>query len=469
MQTKAIRMILSVATASALFLTLSSSSRINAQTPARIDMEAVIKELSENTSVEYTFISADRLKQGTIVWQQPVPSGVRTMWALGRENLLVVSEKELPSPSPYVKPHEETLSIFDPNGTLLAEKAIGNYRVKDVYQSRDGSLVNIVAEDDRNVLNIITDHSGSSFLQIGYHSALMPSLDGEYFINMSGRGTGTKSTLVIDAGGRERRIPAARLINRDGSIREPGITGDFEEASKRVLWAFDNDELLFSGCESGDRDCSLTLYDAKENLALWTRAVIQPMSLEAVCGDTAASETYVLMNASANERGITSFVISRADGSITSETLGSIAYGSVGSQDGYFYSVFWEEPRFEQPSRHRFIVKHTPEFDIAAYGALLDYHGLHSMKLRGDYLYGIFENCRMNGRTLQRVTAIFDMGEGPAPSGTCGTSIKCVVPTLLEGAWHIANVTADKVELIGQLDPGDGQLAKILILRSWIE
>ncbi|MDD4858194.1 MAG: hypothetical protein PHD74_08850 [Candidatus Krumholzibacteria bacterium] len=469
MATRTIRAGLSCAAACALFSILFASSAMNAEGPARIDMLAVIRELSVGSIFRYSFISADRLRQGTIEWQRPIPAQVRDMWSLGTENLLVLSEAEFPGDSRYSKLFRDTISIFDPRGSILAQRPLGDYQLKDVRQSHNGSLVNVRAENDHDVLNIVTDFKGSSFLQIGYHAVLLPSWDGEYLIDMSARGSGKASRLVVDAGGRETEAAAARLINKDGSIREPGIASEFEEASKGVLWAFDNDELLFSGCERGDRDCALTLYDARAGRTIWTREITQPMSLEAVCHDSARTQDYVLMNATANERGVTSFVLARTEGSIISETFGSIVHGSIGSSDGYFYSVFSEEPRFEQRPKHWFVLKHTPEFAIESFGVLCDFHSLHSMRLRGDYLYGIFENCQIDGRNLRRVTAIFDMGKSSTPSGKRGHSMKCVVPVLLEGIWHIRDISASTVELIGQLDPEDGQLTKITIQRSWLD
>jgi hypothetical protein len=468
MKRETIRGVAAGIAACALVSVLAASSHMSDGAPAQVDIGTVIMELSASTSFKYSFISADRLRQGTVEWRQPIPAEVREMWSLGTENLLVLSEAEFPGASRYSKRFQDTISIFDPRGNLLAQRPLGDYQVKGVRQSKDGSLVNIRAENDHDVLNIITDLEGSSFLQIGYHASLLPSWDGEYLIDMSGRGPGRASRLVIDAGGREIEIAAARFINRDGSIREPGIASGFEEASKQVLWAFDNDELLFSGCERGDRDCALTLYDGKEGRAIWTRGVTQPMSLEAICTDSARTQDYILMNASANERGITSFVLARTDGSIVSETSGSIVMGGIGSSDGHFYSAFSERPPFEQRPRHRFVIKHTPEFAIESYGALCDFHNLNSMRLRGDYLYGIFENCPIDRRTIRRVTAIYNMGKSTVSSRRGSSSMKCVVPTLLEGIWHIKDISAGEVELIGQLDPGDGYLTKITIQKSWL-
>ena len=469
MKTKAIRMVLIIAAGSALFSILLTSSHMSANGPASIDMSAVIKGFSENASFEYSFISADQLKQGTVAWRQSLPSRVRDMWALGQENLLVVSEEDLPSPSPYAKPHKETLSIFDPNGNLLAQKPIGDYRVKDVYRSHEGSLVNIYTENDHDVLNIITDINGSSFLQIGYHSVLMPSWDGEYLINMSGRGTGNTSTLVIDAGGQERRVAAVQLMNKDGSTRQAGMATSLREESKRVLGVFPNGELLLSECDSAGLNCALTLCNAVDGRTAWRREVPPLTSLETVCNDTAHSRTYLLMIPAANERGVQNFVIAKEDGEVLSEVHGSGTWNSIGSNDGHFYSIFSEEPLPGQRPKYMFILKHTPEFNVESYGVLCEYHSLHSMRLCGDYLYGSFENCPTGDKTAPRVTAVFNMGTNSALPGSNGIPSKGVKPVVLEGNWYIRNITADGVELIGQLDPSDGYLTRITIQRSWLE
>ena len=469
MKTKAIRMVLIVAAASALFSILLTSSHMSANGPASIDMSAVIKELSKNASFEYSFISADQLKRGTVVWQQPVPSKVRGIWGLGPENLLVVCEKDLPSPSPYVKPHEETLLIFNPSGNLLVQEFIGEYSVRNVHQSHDGSLVNIEAERDHDIMNMVTDFNGSSFFRIGYHSVLLPSWNGEYLINMSSRGTGNTSTLVIDAGGREKRVPSVRLLNKDGSAREAGMASSLQEESKGVLGAFANGELLLSGCDSAGLDCALMLYRADEGRMIWTKGVPPLTSLEAVCDDTAHSRTYLLMNPAANERGVRSFIISNENGEVVSEAHGSGVWKSIGSNDGHFYSIFSEESPPEKRPKYKFILKHTPEFTIESYGVLCEYHSLHSMKLYADYLYGTFENCPIDGKIITLVTAIFNMGTNLAPIGSNGMPSKGVKPVLLEGIWQIRNITAGEVELIGQLDPGDSTLMKLTIQKSWLE
>lgn len=469
MKTKAIRMVLIIAAGSALFSILLTSSHMSANGPASIDMSAVIKELSKNASFEYSFISADQLKRGTIVWQQPVPSKVRGIWGLGPENLLVVCEKDLPSPSPYVKPHEETLLIFKSSGNLLVQEFIGEYSVRNVHQSHDGSLVSIETERDHDIINIVTDFNASGFLRIGYHSVLLPSWNGEYLINKSSRRTGNTSTLVIDAGGREKRVPSVRLLNKDGSAREAGMASSLQEESKGVLGAFANGELLLSGCDSAGLDCALTLYNADEGRMIWTRGVPPLTSIEAICNDSAHSRTYLLMNPAANEHGVQSFVIAKEDGEFSSEVQGSGVWNSIGSNDGHFYSIFSEEPPPEQRPKYKFILKHTPEFTIESYGVLCEYHSLHSMKLYADYLYGTFENCPIDGRTISLVTALFNMGANSAPIGSNGIPSKGVKPVVLEGNWYVRNITTNEVELIGQLDPSDGYLTRITIQRSWLE
>ena len=216
MKMKIIRIAVIGAIAASLISILVASSYFDAQSPVTVDMSSVIEKLSIDASFQCSFISVDRLKQCTIMWQQPIPGSARDIWSLGADNVLVLTRIELSDESQHARRYEETICIFDSRGNLLAQKPIGEYQVKDVYQSNDGSLVNILTENDHNIVNIVTDPIGSSFLQIGYHSVLMPSWDGDFLINISGRGTGKTSTLVIDAGGEERKVAAARLLNKDG-------------------------------------------------------------------------------------------------------------------------------------------------------------------------------------------------------------------------------------------------------------
>jgi hypothetical protein len=468
MKMKTIHIILIVAAVCTLLSVYLASSHVETQGPEEVDMAAVIKGLSANASFEYSFISAEQLKQVTAVWQQAVPSRVRDMWGLGPDNLLVVCEKDLSSPSPYVKPTEETISIFDPTGNIIAQNFLGEYKVRNVYQSHTGSLVNIETENDHNALNIVTDHNGSSFLQIEYRFALLPSWDGEYLIKTSPLGRGLKSVATIDAGGREREVAATRFMNKDGSSKTTNIAEDFHEEKKGVLWVFDNNDLLFVGRDSSETTSKLTLYDILEGRKVWELQVPPLTSVDAVCSEKDGQSMYLLLSPSSNERGVHNFVISRGNAELVSESFGNGAAYSIGSDDGYFYSVFSGESPPGQTTNSLFVLKHTPKLEIERYGVLCQSHSLHSMKLCGEYLYGFFENFPLSGKTIRYATAIYNMGGNLPGNNDDDLLNKKVEPVILEGNWYIRNISRNDVELVGQLDPVDGCLTKVMIDRSWL-
>ncbi len=431
-------------------------------------MAAVIQGLSANASFEYSFISAEQLKQATVVWQQAVPSRVGDIWGLGPDNLLVVCEKDLPSSNPSAKPTEETILIFDPNGNTLAQKFLGAYKVHNVYQSHTGSLVNIETENDHNTLNIIADHKGSSFLQIGYRFVLLPSWNGEYLIKTSSLGRGLESVATIDVGGQERTVAATRFMNRDGSSKTVNIAEDFHEEKKGVLWVFDNNDLLFVGRDSSETTSKLTLYNILEGRKIWELQVPPLTSVDAVCSEKDGQSMYLLLSPSANERGVQNFVISRANGELISEGFGMGAGYSIGSDDGYFYSVFSGESPPGQTTNSLFVLKHTPKLEIERYGVLCESHSLHSMKLCSEYLYGFIENFPLSSKTIRYATAIYNMGGNLTEPNRGDILDRKVEPVILEGNWYIKNISVNNIELIGQLDPVDGCLTRVMINRSWL-
>jgi len=452
-----------------LLIIFIASSYFNSGSSTQVNISPIIAELSAGASFQYSFISADRLKQSTISWQHPISFPICEMWSIGDAYLLALSRAEFPGESPYSRRFEETVSFFDTSGILLNQRSIGEYQVKKVVQSGDDDLITIVAEKDHDVLNFITDQEGREYLRIGHSTAFLPSWDGSYLVAASARKAGLKGILTITAGGQERTIAAARLLNKDGSTREQAFPGLLQEESQGVLGIFSNDKMLFTGCDTTGLVCILTMYDLAAGRVAWTKQVPPLTSLEAVCQNAENAQSFMLMNAGDNERGVQSFVLAEEDGRLVCELIGSPIWSSIGSQMGRFLSIIPEAAPAGQRPGNVFVLAHTPEFTLESYGVLCENHSWRSMKLCGDYLYGIVENCPIDGKVIPVATMVFNIS-AQAQAATSNDLIdRKIQPVVLEGGWHILRTTADNIQIIGSFDTGQEQLMRISVPKTWLE
>jgi hypothetical protein len=401
------------------------------------------------------------------------------MFELGGGNLLIVSRSNLSHSGCEARgkkqEDEETLSIYDPDGTLLHRRSLGGGWVEPwLYTSETGDLVSLSTADyHHDNRRIVTDHTGVEYFSVegGGTIQLFPSSDGEHLVYSKPYAEPGRILVdILNPSGERRPVDVGDFLAEDGSRLIDAVSEESNRTPGQVIWAAD-EKLLYTWWVADtagvarDHLSALALLDTKNNTVVWQR-IHPPVSYQPAVASGKPGDRYILLDHPANEEGISHTVIAGGSGETVGRAAGGHMWTLVGSEDGSFYANVTGRLKIGERFR-RFLVKCSPQLGIVRHGMLYDGYSLNEVRELNGYVWGNHRACVLGEHCYPVVTAIYDMrGDPPSDRGSLPARVK---PVLIEGYWFIVEMSDDQIVIVGQIDPRGGTLQKLAIDRAWID